>query len=109
MHVEYCKRCGGVTQISYGRTPLANPMPETQGLMPPLVFLLCPGHPAEKHDGHLGEDAFVSLTDSCANIYQIDGDFISLTTKQALSLLAWLRQEEQALKQLAKEQEANDD
>lgn len=122
MKVNHCAQCGGVTLIDYYRTPKAELMEARQGLLPPLVFLLCPGHPAEKHDGQLDSydrteypqasfHAFAKMeqNENGSHLYIYggygDGDAcdISLDAKQALSLLAWLQQEESALKQLAQE------
>lgn len=124
MKVDYCAQCGGVTLIDYYRTPKAELMEAPQGSLPPLVFLLCPGHPTEKHDGKLDaydaeKHATIELkldhenwSPVLGSAIQIDGGYgdiesslIYLDAKQALSLLAWLQQEECTLKQLAKEAE----
>lgn len=103
MNVEYCRQCNGVTRIA---SPISEPMPATQG-----VFLLCPGHPVPKHNGELDEDVFVSIDKSPANgkpfvdIYRSSSDetLISLTGKQAMSLLEWLQQNKAMLESIQEE------
>jgi len=72
---------------------------------------------ATKHNGDLGHNTMVSY-DHCDYLSN-DGEYFSfeevllsdkmryfsLTAKEALSLLAWLQQEREKLKQLVKEQE----
>jgi len=83
----------------------------------PLVdtFGLCLGHPElpkepkPKHDGMLDEKLRVQYyradEESLPLVGTTDGTAVSFyTPKQALSLLAWLYQEQETLEALAKEQ-----
>jgi hypothetical protein len=112
-----CEQCGGAISwiVEIDRSLPNQLVPCT----PPLNFNLCLGHPkpATKHDGRLDDreddhQARVTLQD---NYFQWDntkivsisgghGDIEAsccyLDPAQALSLLAWLRQEEETLKKL---------
>lgn len=71
--------------------------------------------PAVKHDGKLDADdrmtvqfkyeKYVQVSDTESERGFEDGDMLFFDAKQALSLLAWLRQEEAELTRLASEQE----
>jgi hypothetical protein len=65
-----------------------------------------PPEPAPKHGGPLGDDdAVVQYAEKGVYISYISMDeYVYLSPKQALSLLAWLKQEEAELQRLAKEQ-----
>lgn len=98
-----CALCGGPLQASH---------------------LWCPGphskedlEPAPKHDGKLDErgdytvelwvqhgKATVDIDENISSWVCDNPRNVELTPKQALSLLAWLKQEEQELQRLAKEQ-----
>jgi len=115
-----CDRCSGQKTIYYdvvmmpGKSSIAQYNP---GIM---KLCTCPiEHP--KHDGNL--DTYKSYMHADAEYHQADwtqeaaihihggyGDdesmSIYLDAQQALSLLTWLRQEETALEELAKEQES---
>lgn len=114
-----CEQCGGYTSVTDGNiTYQFRPVPPGSTFhLGGNVLVLCPGHPepAPKHDGKL--DGHGDATASYGKVYhsykkEVQGvhidkldDGVCLDPQQALSLLAWLRQEESALEQLVKEQE----
>lgn len=86
----------------------------------PVDTELCPGHPetSEKHNGSLDSKAFYTVGYGNVNALLLHGptygvtiegkysnelgeDRVGLTPEQALSLLAWLRHEEETLKSMA--------
>lgn len=116
--ITYCDTCGGLKNVTF-------PIAQTKGMEParafqPFTYTLCPGHPMPKHDGRLGGEeheaqtvdyrqlghghTYISLRYDDSSRREDD---IWLSPKQALSLLAWLKQEEQTLQELAKEQETD--
>ena len=58
-----------------------------------------------KHDGNLGDRYSVAFDYSTIEIKDQGAEYVGLSAKQALSLLAWLEQEREKLEQLAKEQQ----
>lgn len=115
-----CKQCGGILRLEYvigfedGRPHDIQVKPDPM----PTPFRLCFGHfDQPKHDGKLDKYNEVAYGDVYANLklgwgytrgILINGydESISLEPKSALSLLAWLKQEETALEKLVEEQEA---
>lgn len=121
--ITSCKQCGGVTSwtVEIDRSLSDRPI----SYEPPLNFKLCPGHPkpVTQHDGRLDtrEDDHQARVTLQENYLQWDntkivsisgghGDIEAsccyLDPAQALSLLAWLKQEEESLKRLAGGSEA---
>lgn len=113
--IEYCSKCLKVKRITGGyQGPLTN------GLTYASLWCSC-RKSTEKHDGKLDErdqvDGFHAYAETQENYVYGNlvivcggyGDFNNrgafLDIKQALSLLAWLKQEEETLRALAKEQE----
>ena len=109
-----CDRCGGVKNVSYEVEflPGKRALVQHQSIM--MKLCMCPVERI-KHDGKLDTKTGQEVTYD--DIYLEPGgeiikgigiygnhDYVKLTPKQALSLLAWLHQEEQTLKALAKEQ-----
>ena len=101
MTTEYnlCPTCGGVKGPVWPRT--YGPCRCADGPMP-----------VSKHDGKLDKDGDAKVQYGAAypgeeGVYVIDvsHDAVYLNPSQALSLLAWLQQEEAKLHRLAKEQE----
>ena len=113
-----CPRCGGVKRVEYviifvDGVPYEMRI-DAQDLPTETGWHLCPGHPepAQRHDGNLN-------TESTHNVYYNnfggvaihandaapDTSVTWMSASEALSLLAWLQQERDALARLAKEQE----
>jgi len=98
MSTEYnrCPVCGGISR---------------EDAYPRLMYGLCTctkkPDPAQKHDGRLNEDGTHNVyPNNFGGIAIHANDGITwMTAKEALSLLAWLRQEEEKLQGQAKEQE----
>ena len=99
-----CDRCGGVKNVSYEVEflPGKRALVQHQSIM--MKLCMCPVERI-KHDGDLGDDYTVAWHYNDINIQDQRAEFVALTPQQALSLLAWLRQEETTLEELAKEQE----
>lgn len=109
-----CKQCGGVTG------PFAREVVRTLNMLHQQGTHACIGHPepSSKHDGDLGHNATVCYQDNGylaedGTTFSLEEVSISdktrrvyLTPSEALSLLAWLRQEENKLQQLAQEDKA---
>lgn len=113
--ITSCKQCGGLTSWSFMIDRSLPGAPAPFAPMPQLM--LCPGHPTPKHDGRLDtrEDDHQARVTLQENYLQWDntkivsisgghGDIEAsccyLDPAQSLSLLAWLKQEEEGLKQL---------
>lgn len=115
MSDNICKQCGGHTGNIFTRQlPAmdATGTPYPVGVVPSIK--LCYGHPVQKHDGNLDRDdrmtvqfaheKYVEVRDSESERGFPYGDSLLFDPAQALSLLAWLKQEEATLERLAKEQ-----
>lgn len=116
-----CETCGGYKTIWYKVDLVMKGGPEqtvvpSQGVLTTTPFNLCPGHPepAPKHDGKMSDYAFVKVNEYPSVEIASKGDeeatlsyyeAVHISPKEALSLLDWLRQEEQELQRLAKEQD----
>lgn len=110
-----CETCGGYKTIWYKVDLVMKGGPEqtvvpSQGVLTTTPFNLCPGHPepAPKHDGQLDkeEDSRVYYNYKREIVVLAGGSSPSfLTPKEALSLLAWLLQEKEALERWIKEGE----
>lgn len=111
-----CKICGGVKRVDW-TISFEECHPVEMRFDPASLagnWRLCPGHPepAPKHDGNLDRDGDAKVQYGAAypgesGVYIIDttdDDDVYLGAEQALSLLAWLKQEESELQRLAKEQ-----
>ncbi len=59
----------------------------------------------QEHDGNLGESYRVHWHYDEVVVEDEGAEYVGLTPKQALSLLAWLVHEQKKLEQLAQEQE----
>lgn len=124
-----CKTCGGlvlqsvpvidrVLDIAEGKT--VPDKVEQFVIHIPVDTMLCSGHPepTQKHDGRLDSKAFYTVGYGNVNALLLHGptygvtiegkysnelgeDKVGLTPEQALSLLEWLRQEEETLKGMA--------
>ncbi len=103
-----CERCGGQKTVYYdvvimpGKTSIAQYNP---GIM---KLCTCPIERI-KHDGKLGAHYEVLMSGRTLSIVgdarvNTLRDIVELDPQAALSLLTWLRQEETALEELAKEQ-----
>lgn len=109
-----CPICGGVPNQSVivRRLPAMNSERVPYPIAPVPPIRLCLGHPepAPKHDGKLDGDGDAKVQYGAAypgerGIYVVDttdDDSVYLSPAQALSLLAWLKQEEAELQRLAK-------
>lgn len=112
-----CPTCGGVLLIEY-TIQFREACPHSMSVS--STERICFGHPEpepeQKHDGQLGGEADVCYSKVTTSLGIADGiriehndlwdeDIIGLHPSQALSLLAWLKQEESALEQMVKEQE----
>lgn len=121
--ITTCKQCGGLT--SWEMKIDQRLVGETTSIVPPSSLALCLGHPAPQHDGRLDtrfdetharvslEDNFETWDDSIPKLVYISGGYgdcenynLYLDPAQALSLLAWLKQEEETLKKLVGGDEA---
>ena len=103
-----CDRCGGFKTVYYEvaflpgkRAAIAQHQTRT------MKFCMCPVEQVQ-HDGKLeGGDTYEVYYDGSficiQGTYNLKDYEVILEPKQALSLLAWLRQEEAALEELAKE------
>lgn len=114
-----CAQCGGA--ISW-IVEIDRSLPDRSiSCEPPLNFRLCPGHPkpVPTHDGRLDtrfddmharvtlENNYVTWDNAIPKIVclsgghgDIEASCCYLDPSQALSLLAWLKQEEEGLKKL---------
>ncbi len=114
-----CEICGGVKRIEY-TIGFVEGAPHDMRVEPhelPVAWRMCFGHPepAQKHDGDLGHNASVWIEDE--QHITADGETfytkyvkisdkvrcVGLIPKEALSLLAWLKQEEAELRRLSEE------
>lgn len=115
-----CAICGGMKRIEYvigfeeGRPH--DMRVESPSLLPEGGWRLCPGHPepVTAHDGFLDEKREYEVSwwqkqSEAPRIYieetstvKDEPEFVGITPAQALSLLAWLKQEEPELQRLAK-------
>ncbi len=113
IEITYCDTCGGLRKASWSTTEIAT-------TFLPISYTLCPGHPELKHDGklppkgHQDYAASVEIFDNHppTSLVCISGGYapdtsMYLDPQQALSLLVWLKQEEQILQELTKGQEIN--
>lgn len=111
-----CEKCGGAKNLTI-EIKAVSFLQEIKAIPVSNLIRICMCSPErEKHDGKLDEDENYSVSHSTErsngrfHYVYIEGKFnlgddeISLTPPQALSLLAWLKQEEATLEQLAKEQ-----
>jgi hypothetical protein len=94
---DLCEKCGGSTHWYLGSQ-----------LPSHLHFCYC--IPKAKHDGKLnksedGEYDSEVWIDGCYIKIENLNHMVVLDAKEALSLLAWLKQEESTLEELAKEQD----
>lgn len=110
-----CGICGGVKRVDW-TISFEECHPVEMRFDPASLagnWRLCPGHPnpAQKHDGKLGEDAYVNYyhypknTLAPSTMVRVFTECGELTPMESLSLLAWLKQEESELQRLAKEQD----
>lgn len=109
-----CEICGGVKRIEYV-IGFEEGRPRDMRVESPSLlegeWRLCPGHPepAQKHDGRLDEDYQVYQSNGA---WGVEGMILEykgtcraiIRPAQALSLLAWLEQNREELRRLAKEQ-----
>lgn len=112
-----CAICGGVKRV-YWTISFEECHPVDVRFDPASLasnWRLCPGHPepATKHDGSLqpASRVYHDVDGLRRPVVRIDGEYqtgpedtVELSPHQALSLLAWLKQEEPELERLAKEQ-----
>lgn len=111
-----CSQCGGIKRVDW-TISFEECRPVEMRFEPASLagnWRLCPGHPepVRKHDGILDARSqyfrYVLLTnEGDRQVVIMDNTFdgFGITPAQALSLLAWLKQEESELQRLAKEQE----
>lgn len=107
-----CSQCGGFKTIWY-KVEVFTAEDVKQGKTAPSSvskkpFPLCPGHPepVPKHDGQLNKEGTHNVYPNNFNGVGISGEggAIGLSAQEALSLLAWLKQEEANLQTLAEEE-----
>jgi len=66
---------------------------------------VCHPEPALKHDGSLNADGTHNVYPNNFNGISGEGGAIGLSAREAISLLAWLKQEEVELERLAKQED----
>jgi hypothetical protein len=113
-----CEQCGGVKAWAF---MIDQALPSAPAPFVPMPRIMrCPGHPVPVHDGRLDtrfddvharvtlenncitwDDAIPKLVCLSGGHGDIEASCCYLDPAQALSLLAWLKQEEETLKQLA--------
>lgn len=118
-----CKICGGVKRVNW-TISFEECHPVEMHFDPAALagdWHLCPGHPglATKHDGFLDEKHEYEVSwwqrdSAMPRVYieetstmKEEPEFVGISPAQALSLLAWLRQEEAELRRLAGESTAS--
>lgn len=116
-----CAICGGVKRVDW-TISFEECHPVEMRFDPASLvgdWRLCPGHPtpAQQHDGFLDEKheyevSYWQKESKTPKIYIEETDmvkdepeFVAISPAQALSLLAWLKQEEAEIQRLPKEQE----
>src|SRR2546429_9149585 len=100
-----CERCGGIKTVYYEVEWLPGKRAALAQHQSSIMKLcMCPIERI-KHDGGLGDDYTVAWHYNDIEIRDQGAECVGLTVQQALSLLAWLRQEESALEALAEEKE----
>lgn len=106
-----CGQCGGVKRIDW-TISFEECQPVEMRFDPASLanyWRLCPGHPepVSKHDGQLNEEGTHNVYPNNFNGIGISGEggTIGLPAKEALSLLAWLKQEEDNLHKMAEQGE----
>lgn len=120
-----CEQCGGYLRIEY-TLGFEQCRPndirwDVQESIPDKPIKLCPGHPnlEQEHNGKLGSADNIYLVKymlkqipNSTSVWigrntELRSDEIWLSPEQALSLLDWLRQEEDNLKRLVKDRGNN--
>ena len=104
-----CEQCGGVKEYYYSVEVVSGPIQPNPNM---LKVCWCKPEP-HQHDGWLDEDgnglAELNVKERRVLIEVgkslLDSTCIRLDANQALSLLAWLKQEQDTLETLAEEQE----
>lgn len=118
--IQFCGQCGGVTVI-HSDTASSDVVVEDSGNGPEvrigqMTYKCCTGHQL-KHDGRLDKEgrytvelwegasgsSTVDITENVSGYTISEPERVELTPKQALSLLAWLKQEEATLQKLVEE------
>src|SRR6266567_8885938 len=104
-----CDRCGGVKTVYYEVEFIPGKRAAlTQHQSSTIKLCMCPSERIQ-HDGKLGAHYEVLMSGRTLSIVgdarvNTLRDIVELDPQTALSLLTWLRQEETALEELAKEQ-----
>lgn len=102
---EICKKCGGVKNLHISDMNTFDQNRFSSSV--PIRVCSCPPKPQAKHDGNLGDGDKVEYTPK-PNLIMFhnyrDSQYF-LYPRQALLLLAWLKQEEANLQKMVEEGE----